>query len=228
MEDKLRKYVDNLFNTATPTKKSVELKEEMIQNLHDKYNDVITDGKSEEAAYNIAVAGIGDVSGLLADLEADVIYNIPDRIEMETARRKSAMLTSVAVVMYIVSFLPALIMSEFRSSYVDSIGLPLALLICAAATGLLVYNSMTKPKFTKTADSMVEEFKQWQSDEKDRRSMRRAISAALWSIILALYFIISFWSGAWHMTWICFLIGIVIETLLNIFFAMKKHGKNGL
>ena len=67
MEDKLRRYVDGLFEEATPSRKTVELKEEMIQNLEDKYNDLLKDGKTPEAAFNIVIAGIGDVSALLKE-----------------------------------------------------------------------------------------------------------------------------------------------------------------
>jgi len=223
MEDKLRKYVDELFAEAAPTRKSVELKEEMIQNLNDKFNDLISEGKTEEAAYNIAVAGIGDVSGLLAELESDIMPSGTDMQNMEAARSKSAMFTAVAVTMYIISFLPAIIMSTFNSDYSGSIGVPLAILIIAAATGLLIYSNMTKPKYRKSSDTIVEEFREWQADEKDRKVMRKAISSALWSIIVALYFIISFWTFAWHITWIIFLLGAVVESILNIFFTLKKN-----
>ena len=61
MNEKLRHYIDDLFANAPSTVRAVELKEEMYQNLMDKYNDLINEGKSEESAYNIAVASIGDV-----------------------------------------------------------------------------------------------------------------------------------------------------------------------
>ena len=40
-----------------------------MQNLYDKYDDLLREGKTEEAAYNIAVAGVGDISPLLEELE---------------------------------------------------------------------------------------------------------------------------------------------------------------
>jgi len=224
MEDKLRKYIDTLFAETLPTRKSVELKEEMIQNLHDKYNDLISEGKTDEAAYNIAVAGIGDVSDLLKELENDdssPVY-VQDMEEMEKARRKSAMLTAIAVMMYIISFLPLMILSMVDYRFTETLGVPVMFIIIAAATGLLIYNNMTKPKYRKQRDTMVEEFREWQSDEKDRKQLRKAISSSLWSIVLAAYFIISFTTFAWHITWIIFIIGAVIESLLNVFFALKK------
>lgn len=36
-------------------KKAVEVKEEILQNIVDKYHDLVAEGKSEEAAYNIAL-----------------------------------------------------------------------------------------------------------------------------------------------------------------------------
>ena len=222
MEDKLRKYIDELFAETAPTKKAVELKEEMIQNLHDKFNDLISEGKTEEAAYNIAVAGIGDVSGLLNELESDARGMDQDIFLLEAARRKSAMFTAIAVFMYIISFLPTIIMNELGIKYADSVGVPLALLIVATATGLLIYSNMTKPKNNKRPETLVEEFREWQSDEKDMKTMRRAISSALWSVIVALYLIMGAWLNAWHPGWVIFPLGVVVEALLNVFFTLKK------
>ena len=221
MEDKLRRYVDGLFARTSPTRKAVELKEEMLQNLHDKYTDLITEGKSPEAAYNIAIAGIGDVSGLLNELEADA-PDPPDMIEIEAARRKSAMITSIAIMVYILSSLPLVIMALYGSMNVARVGVPLIFVMIAAATGLLVYNHMTKPRAFKGSDTIVEEFREWQSGAQFRKSLRRAISTALWSIIVAIYFIVSFWSFQWHITWIIFILGAAIEAFINLFFTMKK------
>ena len=221
MEDKLRRYVDGLFARTALTQKAVELKEEMLQNLQDKYNDLISEGKTPEAAYNIVIAGIGDVGGLLYELEENEMTQ-QDLENFEVGRRVSAMLTAIAVMGYILSFLPLIILGIFGSAFAAKIGVPIMFLMIAGSTGLLIYNSMTKPRFMKDSGTMVDEFREWQSDNQDKKTMRRAISSALWTIILALYFIISFWTTAWHVTWIIFLLGAVIEALLNIFFVTKK------
>ena len=219
MENKLRSYIDELFEGTTPTKKAVELKEEMIQNLTEKYNDLIAEGKSPEAAFNIAVAGIGDVSGLLTDLEKDA-----DKPVFTAAqRKKSAMLTSISIMLYILSVLPIIVLNQvFNTRAADVIGISLLFILVAAATGVLVFNNMTKPRFNKETDTMVEEFRQWQSDSREKKSLRSSISAALWSIIVVLYFIISFTTGIWNISWVIFIIGGAIEALINIYFSLKK------
>jgi len=215
MENKLRKYVDGLFDGTAPTKKAVELKEEMIQNLEDKYKDLMAEGKTPEAAFNVAVAGIGDVSTLLKEIETSAMPG-PD----QAALQKSAMLTAIAVAGYILSVLPLILFGAFGGRL--SIGFVITTLMVAGSTGLLIYNAMTKPRYHKESDTMVEEFREWQADTHDRRALRRAISTALWSVIVALYLIISFWTFAWHITWIIFILGGAIESIINIFYSIKK------
>ena len=216
MEEKIRRHVDELFSETAPSRKSVELKEEMIQNLTEKFNDLIAEGKTPEAAYNIAIAGIGDVSVLLKDLEKD---GAPQEA-YAAARQKSAMLIAIAVGLYILSVIPIAVLSALYASG-WMLGLILMFLFIAAATGLLIYNSMTKPKFRKS-ETVVEEFKQWQSGSREQRSMMQAIRTALWTITVAVYIVISFTTGAWHLTWVIFLVAAAVQAVINAGFTMKK------
>lgn len=219
MENEIRAYIEELFAGTVPSRKAVELKEEMIQNLTEKYNDLLSDGKTPEAAYNIAIAGIGDVSDLIRDLEKDAVH--PERITAH--REKSAMLTAIAIMMYILSVVPLIVLGALSQSQIAPIiGVVIMFLFIACATGLLIYNSMTKPKYIKENDTMVEDFKQWQSDSRDQKSLRSSISSAVWSLIVAIYFIVSFMTGAWYITWVIFILGGAVQSILNITFALKK------
>lgn len=66
--DRLRVFVDQLFSSVPPSQKAADLKQEMLQDLEDKYRDLVTGGHSEQDAYNIVVAGVGDLSSLLDEL----------------------------------------------------------------------------------------------------------------------------------------------------------------
>jgi len=215
MEDKLRQHIDALFSDAPRNRKTLELKEEMLQNLTEKYNDLITEGKSEEAAFGIAVTGIGDVTELIVDLEE---FEMADLETHEKARQKSALLTAVAVMLYILSPISGLVFDWFGENW-SAVGF---LITVAAATGILVYNNMTKPKYIRKEDTMVEEFREWQSEKSDRKTLRRAISMALWSVTVALYFVISFTTTAWHITWVVFVVAAAAEAFINIIFITKK------
>lgn len=223
MEDKLRAYMDHVFRDIKPSKKSVELKEEILQNLVDKYHDLSAEGKSPEAAYNIAVASIGDMEELLNGLrENEVQGSTISTDQIERGRKKSALLTAVSVMMYILSILPPILMSNTK--YVENLAPAAMFSIIAAATGLIIYAQMSKPKYRKVDDSIVEEFKEWQNQtDSDRRAMR-AISSAMWSLITVIYIVVSFMTMAWHVTWVIFLIGAAIEGILKAVFELRRQG----
>lgn len=219
MEDKIRAYVESLFAEAVPSRKAVEFKEEMIQNLTEKYHDLLAEGKTPDAAFNIAIAGIGDVSGLIRDLDNDAV----DPALLSAGREKTALITAVAVMMYILSVIPLIVLGAFvGTTGAGVLGLVIMFVIVAAATGLLVYNNMSKPRYVKADDTVVEDFRKWQSDTRDQKSIRTSVISAMWALIVAIYFIVSFISGAWYITWVIFIFGAALQAILNILFTVRK------
>ena len=217
MIDKLREYIDQLFAEAPPTKKAVEVKEEILQNLREKYNDLIADGKGEEAAFNIAVASIGDISELITELKgADELraeYQLDPKRRQD--KQRSAAFVSVAVMLYILCVIPLFI---FQSV----VGLILMFIFVALATALLIYNGMTKSTYKVYDDTIAEEFKQWRTNGNDRRAAIKSISSALWAVALVVYFLVSFSTGAWHLTWLIFVIAGAVNGVIKAFFDYKK------
>lgn len=72
MEEKIREAIRDLFENAPESQEAKELQEEMISNAEEKYGDLIQRGFTEEQAYTMVMASIGDVQELLADLGAQV------------------------------------------------------------------------------------------------------------------------------------------------------------
>ena len=66
MRDQLISYVDLLFAGA---EQSGDIKDEILQNTLDRYDDLLSQGKSPQAAYSLAISGIGDISELLQNTE---------------------------------------------------------------------------------------------------------------------------------------------------------------
>lgn len=116
MEYNIRAYVDELFRDAPDTQRAYEMKVELVQNLLDKYNDLVASGKTEEDAYNITIYGIGDIAELLEEMRREepghpaggqgaTYYKA-----MYHFRRRSAALTAVAVSLYIFSIIPVIVL----------------------------------------------------------------------------------------------------------------------
>lgn len=220
MIEKLRAYVEELFSEAPQTKQAVEIKEEILQNTVDRYNDLIAEGKTPEAAYNISVAGIGDVGHLLDSLKAPVAVSGYTRAEIEKNRRTRSVLLSVAVMLYILSVIPVILFGE--SAQYEVQGVVLMFIMVAIATGLIIYRSGIKLNYSKDADTVVEDFREWNRDTKERKSLNSAIGGAMTAVTLVIYFLVSFSTGAWYITWLIFIIGAAVENIIKAIIDLTR------
>jgi hypothetical protein len=218
MKENLRKYIDNLFAQAPNTPKVMELKEELLSNLAAKYDDLITQGRSEDDAYKIAVGGIGDVNELIKGLENDKIYNYA---RQESDRRKSAMLVSIAVGLYIIS-IASVILCTMIPAVGPEAGAVVMFIIAAIETSLLVFSAMSRPKYRRSDNTIVEEFKEWKDTSSQNRQVYRSVVSAMWPLIVVIYLILSFVFGSWAYSWIIFLIGVALQHIIKLVFEMRK------
>ena len=187
----------------------------MLQNLTDKYNDLLAEGKTPEAAFNIATASIGDISELLDQLrreESHAPHYTEDQIQR--SRQRSALCISIAVMLYILCVVPCILWQTY--------GVIFMFIMIAVATGLLIYNGMTKLSYQKKEDTVVEEFKEWKSESDERKKTLKSINSSIGTIFLVLYFIISFSTGAWYITWLLFLISGAVQNVVKACFDLKQ------
>lgn len=219
MKDKLRNHLESLFAGAPQTRKALELKEELLSNLYEKYDDLIAQGLSEEDAYKAAVASIGDVSDLIAALRRDSVFDAAAQMQ---DRRRWALLTSVAVGLYIFAIAALILCAVVNPVYGGEIGVIAMFCIAAVATGLLIYSNLSRVRYSRSDDTVVEEFKEWKSVRSDRQQLKKAISSIMWPLIVAVYFLISFLFGAWAFSWIIFIIGAAIDRIIAAVIDFRK------
>lgn len=104
----------------------------------------------------------------------------------------------------------------------ETISACIMLTMDAIATCLIVYHFMSRPKYFKTDDSIVEEFKEWKSVNGKKNAVLKSIRSIVWTIIVVIYLLISFVFGRWDFTWIIFIIGAAIERIIILFFQLKE------
>lgn len=217
MEQNIREYVEEIFRDAPDTQEAYELKIELIQNLTDKYTDLVQSGRTPQDAYNLTILGIGDIGALLRDLDhrSNIGFFEKNYIPLGSMdyKKRSAVLTSVAVMLYILSVVPLLLF--------QSIGVVFTFIMIAAATGLIIFNSMTKPGKNQVGDTVVADFKQWRQDRDRNKNLEKAIFSAFWPLVLAVYFGLSFLTGRWNITWIIFLIAPAVQSVIKATLDLK-------
>ncbi len=294
MEPKLRDYVENLFANAPKTKQAYELKEEIVRNTIDRFHDLIAEGKTEGAAYNLAIAGIGDINELLEALGAEPLEEKEYTDEqLAVIKNRSTLFKSIAVGLYILCVTPAILFSN--TPVLEVFSAAIMFWMISLATGLLVYSRMTKytpvtdneaevmqikrfaflralaigfyiscvtpciflsqtplaavspvfmfliiaaatvlviissgkKTYSKADDTMVENFKEWNSRKKSTSALYKILVAILWVTTSFLYIYLTIATGiiTVAVTWILFLVAVALQNLMKAIFDYAEAGK---
>jgi len=200
MREQLIQYVELLFAGARDCE---DIKQEILQNTLDRYDDLIAAGKVPEAAYRLAIAGIGDINEILGT-PAPAAHTKPHTVvesdDNDTPSKK--LLRAIAVGLYILCPLPLIVLGDIG---MDTLGLCGTLAIVAVATVLIMLGAKKDSRNEPEDDD----------DEADmpQSELRKSIGGLIWAIGLGLYFLLSFSTGDWHITWVIFPILGAVEDL---------------
>lgn len=213
MREQLEQYVNLLF---AGTQNTADIRREILQNTLDHYDDLLAQGKSPEAAYRLAISGIGDVSELLSDAapapQAAAAPSAPVRNVGSALWQK--LLRAAAVFLYIVSPIPLFVLEWVG---MEHLGLCGTLGICAVATALLIVAGNPNP--SKKAAQKKEE------DLSPKAQLKKSVSSVLWALGLAAYFLLSFSTGAWYITWVMFPLCGAVQGLVNAILDLMEANK---
>lgn len=214
MRDQLIQYVKLLF-AGTPD--GEDMLQEILQNTLDRYDDLIDQGKSPEAAYRLAISGIGDINEILgAASPAPAAAPIVSTPEQTPDKDNKKLMRAVAIGMYICSAIPLFIWGNIGDGV---IGLSITCLLVAAATALIILSS--------AGDS---EDKKKQEEAKapltPKQELRQAVQKTLSTVALVLFLVISFITGAWHITWLIFPIMSAARGIVFACMDLKEANKH--
>lgn len=135
-------------------------------------------------------------------------YNMSEKELDENIKKKqrSALLLAIAIVLYILCVVPVIIIE-------NDVGTVLMFVMVAVATGIIVYRSTLNQK---NKDDEEKEKKR-----KNENPTLKAVKSCVWAVAVLVYFVISFWSSAWYITWLVFPITGAITDALEACFDLK-------
>lgn len=226
MKSKIRVYVESLFDGALKTEQVVELREEILQNVVDKYDDLVADGRSEDEAYRIAVSGIGDINDLLRSMgskseekEAFNPYENANNVRNSAVNNENVKtgLLCTGVVLLILSMVPLIAADELiGTDRAEGIAVCLMFIICAIGIAFIIAYAASRPK-------NANQNKTENIDKTEPNPVVKSINSAIWSVGTVIYFIVSFATGAWVITWLIFLITDAVTEVVKAYFDMKEE-----
>ena len=220
MREQLSQYVELLFAGNEGVE---DIKEEILQNTLDRYDDLIAQGKTPQDAYRLSITGIGDVNEIING-KSEPVYSQASQSAAyapmpefdSTAVVVSRLMRAIAIFLYIVSPVPLFLFSRLGW---DEVGLCCLLIIVGIATALLLL--FKSPKAKEAAPEYTDYTDRPRSTDSNRE-LKKSVGKLISTIGLVLYFIISFSTGAWFITWLIFPIIGAVKGVVNSCIDLKE------
>lgn len=209
MRDKLIQYVQLLFAGAPD---SEDMKQEILQNTLDRYDDLIAEGRSPETAYRMAIKGIGDVNDILSGVpQGRPCPETPIKTKDDGDTPTKKMLRAIAIALYILCPIPLILLSEMG---MEVVGLCCLLVIVAVATALIMMGAKKESEENTYSDSRP---------AGPREELQKSINTVIWVVGVAAYLLISFRTHAWYITWLIFPLTGAVQGLIRAILDLKEE-----
>ena len=214
----MRDYVDTLFARAPKTERITQLKDELICRMTACYEELLASGKTEQEAFKSVTDQVGNINELILGIEESAAT---DESDLNAWHKKSAKIVSLSVILYILSVASVMVFELIAP--VKALGPIVMFVFVAIATGMLIYHFMSKPRFVRIDPTIVDmdSYKTWAEKKDNRKEIEDAVSSIIWTITIAVYFIMSFWLGNWGTSWIIFIIGAAVQAVASLKFKVK-------
>ena len=129
--------------------------------------------------------------------------------ENNERKKKRATAITIAIFLYFVSIV-WMVIAEETLELNDGVSAGVFLLICGIATAIIIYQGI--------AFSTPKDKKKTKNKSQKRLDSITAATAGIFTII---YFLVSFMTMAWHITWIIWILFAVVREIIVIIYNMK-------
>lgn len=204
MREQLIQYVELLFAGARDCE---DVKQEILQNTLDRYDDLIAEGKVPEAAYRLAITGIGDINEILGSQPSHTAPQPNQRGSEADSDKYRRLQRGIAIACFILCPVP-LLLCVVEGQVM--IGITMMLVLIAVGTMLMVVSGKDQAQPPRRHNSLF---------------VSIAMSL-LWPLATIVYFLISFSTGAWHLTWLVFPIAGAISAVIRAIEDWKEENNH--
>lgn len=161
----IKNYLDNMFSTLPKTNEMLKLKNDILSNMEEKYNELKSQGKSENEAIGIVISEFGNIDELIQELgikrenEASD-YPVVSQEEAEefiAAKKESGLYIGVGVVMCIMGGALLILLSQLveddiigktlTGDFKNMLGLLGLFALVIPAVAIFIYTGMKMEKY---------------------------------------------------------------------------------
>ena len=127
----------------------------------------------------------------------------------EDNKKKFARNIAIAVMLYIMSLVSIVVCAELIDNAV--IGVALFFTLIALGTGLIIYSAIAYNEKKEKVET---------TKDKYNKRLYKQIEGVVGILGVTVYLLVSFMTGAWHITWIIFLIVGIINQIIRVLFTL--------
>ena len=215
----IRNYINAMFSSLPKTPEILRLQAEMMENMEDKYNDLIREGKSEHEAVGIILADIGSAENLKAELGITDTEPQEDHSAFLTQRaafqRKFAIAIASGVVLCICAIIAGAVCDAFTHN--DTYTCLAFFVPIAAAVAIFVYFGIREDWYENRYKEIYHEA------EPESKGFSDAIAAIIFPLAVVIYLILGFVFDLWHPGWIIFPICGLIVAAVEAYEKLKTR-----
>ena len=204
MREQLIQYVQLLFAGAADCD---DTRQEILQNTLDR-DDLVAAGKTPEAAYRLAIMGIGDINEILGRAPGAAPLPAPAAKQDEHNTPAKKLLRAIAIGLYILCPIPLFVLSGIWNMGIP--GLCGTLTLVAVATVLIILGAKKEDEEADVTPS------------SPQSALAKSVTGLIWAIGLAVYFLVSFLTGYWYITWVIFPITAAVQGLAKAILDLKE------
>lgn len=180
---------------------------------------------------SIAVAvGLFIVAGINLDkyeyLQKEVIdtaYGVSGMVKEKQREDQQSYNHSIvyATVLCVLAVVPLLVLAFFENDIYLMIGLCTMFLMIGIAVFIFIYKGMVRESFK----CLLQEGEHAKAAKRRPTSVGGAILGSYWTIVAAVYLLISFLTKGWHLTWIIFVVAAAFHPILRAIIIKSKKNK---
>lgn len=219
---KISVYVENSFASLPRTKEAVEMKLNIIENMEEKYAELLAQGRSENEAFGAVVSEFGSIEEIRQELGlpenpaglTPAKPELPPALaeEYEAFRRKFAAGMTTGVTLCILAVVALLVMMNFWGE--DS-NVPVILFLCviAVAVAIFVYFGLHSEKYEKLKQE-YEAAALPALRQKNRKTEK--LSSVIMLTATAVFLLLGFVWNLWHPGWVVFPIGGILCGIVSV------------
>lgn len=133
----LKDYVETMFRDFPKTKATLDLKANILDSMENKYEDLVTEGKTEQEAIGIVIAQFGNIDELKEEYDIlpsneDVEYLPTEKLmEYISFKEKFSQFIALGVFMIIISLLAPVLLPE-------AFGIAVFLIVVAISVAIFI------------------------------------------------------------------------------------------